>query len=423
VLRSPSREDQSPNRQPPASLPDNPHRTRSDGPGPGGADTSMERELGLRYGMNPHQAPARIFAEVDGSKGALPLTVLNGAPGFINVLDALNAWQLVREVDAALDLPAATSFKHTAPAGVAVGLPLGAAVAQACRVADLDLSPLAAAYARARGADRQASFGDFAAFSRPMDLAAARVLSREVSDGVIAPDYEPDALAVLQRKKGGNYLVLGIDPAWTPPVLERRQVFGITFEQPRNDATVTLGEIVTTRKELPESARRDLLLAAIALKYTPSNSISLAVDGQAIGVGAGQQSRILCTRLACSKAELWWLRQHPRALSLKYADGVSRSERDNATEAWLRQEPTDALVDPPEPLSGEEQTAWIGQLQDVAYASDGLIPFRDNLDRAAQTGVRYVWQPGGSTRMNEVLSAADEHGMVMTFSGLRLFHH
>ena len=389
----------------------------------------MERELGLRYGMNPHQAPARIFLAPGVQEGALPLTVLNGAPGFINLLDALNAWQLVREVDAAVGLPAATSFKHTAPAGVAVGVPLGPELAQALRVADLELSPLAAAYARARGADRQASFGDFAAFSRTVDLAAARVLSREVSDGVIAPGYEPDALAVLQRKKGGSYLVLGIDPAWTPAPLERREVFGITFEQPRNDATVTLGETVTGCKDLPEGARRDLLLAAITLKYTPSNSIALAVDGQAIGVGAGQQSRILCTRLACSKAELWWLRQHPRTLSLQYGEGVSRSERDNATEAWLRQEEIPrssgqaALVDPPEPLSDEERAAWIGQLQGVAYASDGLIPFRDNLDRAAQTGVRYVWQPGGSTRMDEVLAAADEHGMVMTFSGLRLFHH
>jgi phosphoribosylaminoimidazolecarboxamide formyltransferase/IMP cyclohydrolase len=365
----------------------------------------------------------------------LPLTVLNGAPGFINLLDALNAWQLVRELDVALGLPAATSFKHTAPAGAAVGLPLSPELAQACRVADLELSSPAAAYARARGADRQASFGDFAAFSRTVDLAAARVLSREVSDGVIAPGYEPDALAVLRRKKGGSYLVMGIDPAWSPPALERREVFGITFEQPRNDATVTLGEPVTERRELPDAARRDLLLAAITLKYTPSNSICLAVDGQAIGVGAGQQSRILCTRLACQKAELWWLRQHPRTLGLHYAEGVSRSERDNAVEAWLRDEPippsqargssgqATALLDPPAALTEEERAAWIGRLQGVAYASDGLIPFRDNLDRAAQTSVRYVWQPGGSARMDEVIAAADEHGMVMTFSGLRLFHH
>jgi phosphoribosylaminoimidazolecarboxamide formyltransferase/IMP cyclohydrolase len=383
----------------------------------------MVRELGLRYGMNPHQAPARVFMDAASGGGDLPLMVLNGAPGFINLLDALNAWQLVRELDAALGLPAATSFKHTAPAGAAVGVPLDSAGAQANRVADLELSPLASAYARARGADRQASFGDFAAFSRPVDLASARILSREVSDGVIAPGYEPDALEVLQRKKRGGYLVLQIDPAWTPPSVERRQVFGITFEQPRNDAEVTLGEIVTSRKDLPHAARRDLLLAAIVLKYTPSNSIALAIDGQAIGVGAGQQSRILCTRLACQKAELWWLRQHPRTLSLRYAEGVSRSERDNATEAWLRQEPTTALVDPPAPLTAAEQAEWIGQLQGVAYASDGLIPFRDNLDRAAQTGVGYVWQPGGSTRMDEVMAAADEHGMVMTFSRLRLFHH
>jgi phosphoribosylaminoimidazolecarboxamide formyltransferase / IMP cyclohydrolase len=379
----------------------------------------MERELGLRYGMNPHQAPARVFVQ----EGALPISVLNGAPGFINLLDALNAWQLVREIDAATGLPASTSFKHTAPAGVAVGVPLDPALATACRVEDLELSPLAAAYARARGADRLASFGDFAAFSRPVDLAAARVLSREVSDGVIAPGYEPDALAVLQQKKRGRYLVLGIDPAWTPAPVEQRQVFGITFEQPRNDAAVSLGETVTSRTDLSEAARRDLLLAAITLKYTPSNSIALAVGGQAIGVGAGQQSRILCTRLACQKAEFWWLRQHPRTQSLTYADGVSRSERDNAVEAWLRLEPTTALIDPPAPLTPDERTDWIGRLRGVALASDGLIPFRDNMDRAAQTGVAYVWQPGGSTRMGEVLEAADEHGMVMTFSGLRLFHH
>jgi AICAR transformylase/IMP cyclohydrolase PurH len=391
----------------------------------------MERELGLRYGMNPHQAPARVFVQ----EGALPIAVLNGAPGFINLLDALNAWQLVREIDAATGLPASTSFKHTAPAGVAVGVPLDPALATACRVEDLELSPLAAAYARARGADRLASFGDFAAFSRPVDLAAARVLSREVSDGVIAPGYEPDALAVLQQKKRGGYLVLGIDPAWTPAPVEQRQVFGITFEQPRNDAAVTLGETVTSRTDLSEAARRDLILAAITLKYTPSNSIVLAVGGQAIGVGAGQQSRILCTRLACQKAEFWWLRQHPRTQSLRYADGVSRSERDNAVEAWLREEEippsqardssgqATALIDPPTPLTPDERAFWIGRLRGVALASDGLIPFRDNVDRAAETGVEYVWQPGGSSRMDEVLAAANEHGMVMTFSGLRLFHH
>lgn len=379
----------------------------------------MQRELGLRYGMNPHQAPARVFVQ----DGTLPISVLNGAPGFINLLDALTAWQLVREVAQATGLPTAASFKHTAPAGVAVGLPLSPELAEAVRAADLELSPVGAAYARARGADRQASFGDFAAFSTTVDLSAARMLAREVSDGVIAPGYDADALAVLQKKKGGKYLVLGIDPAFSPPATERREVFGITFEQPRNDATVTMGEVVTARTDLPEAAQRDLLIAAITLKYTPSNSIALAVGGQAIGVGAGQQSRILCTRLACSKAELWWLRQHPRTLSLQYAAGVSRSERDNGVEAWLRQEPTTALLDPPAPLSDAERAGWISQLRGVALASDGLIPFRDNVDRAAQTGVGYIWQPGGSTRLDEVLSAADEHGMVMTCSGLRLFHH
>jgi phosphoribosylaminoimidazolecarboxamide formyltransferase/IMP cyclohydrolase len=383
----------------------------------------MTRELPLRYGMNPHQAPARVFLSDDAGSGDLPLSVLNGAPGFINLLDALNAWQLVRELGAATGLPAATSFKHTAPAGVGLGLPLSPELAAACRVADLDLSPTAAAYARARGADRLASFGDLAAFSGTVDLAAARVLSREVSDGVIAPAYDPDALAVLQRKKGGRYLVLAIDPAWTPPAIERRQLFGLTFEQPRNDATVTLGEIVTQRRDLPEAALRDLLLAAITLKYTPSNSIVLAYDGQAIGVGAGQQSRILCTRLACQKAELWWQRQHPRTLELRFADGLSRSERDNATEAWLREEPIDGLVDPPTALTSSERADWIGRLRGVSRGRDGRIPFRANGDRAAETGVGYVWQPGGSTRTDEVVAAADEHGMMMTFSGLRLFHH
>jgi AICAR transformylase/IMP cyclohydrolase PurH len=379
----------------------------------------MTGELGLRYGMNPHQAPARVFVE----EGALPIDVLNGAPGFINLLDALNAWQLVRELAQATNLPAATSFKHTAPAGAALGLPLSPELAQACRVGDLELSPLAAAYARARAADRQASFGDLAAFSAPVDLSAARLLAREVSDGVIAPGYDLEALETLQKKRGGRYLVLAIDPTWTPPAVERRQVFGITFEQPRNDAAVTLGEVVTRRRDLSEAAARDLLVSAITLKYTPSNSISLAVGGQAIGVGAGQQSRILCTRLACQKAELWWLRQHPSALGLRFGDGLSRPDRDNAVEAWLRDEPTEALVDPPTPLSEDERRAWIGQLRGVALGSDGLIPFRDNVDRAAQTGVEYIWQPGGSTRNDEVLAAADEHSMVMCCSGLRLFHH
>ncbi len=377
------------------------------------------QDLTLRYGMNPHQAPARAWV----ADGALPLTVLNGAPGYINLLDALNAWQLVRELAAATDLAAAASFKHTAPAGAAVGLPLPTPLAQACRVADLDLSPLAAAYARARGADRLASFGDPAALSAPVDLATAHLLAREVSDGVIAPGYAAEALAVLRRKKAGRYLVLAIDPAWQPPPVERRDVFGITLEQRRNDAPIALGRVVTRRRDLPVDARRDLLLAAITLKYTPSNSICLALDGQAIGVGAGQQSRILCTRLACAKAERWWLRQQPRARALRHPPGLSRPARDNAIEAWLRGEPTAALIDPPTPFGEDERREWIAHLHGVALSSDGLIPFRDNLDRAARTGVAYVWQPGGSSREDEVLAAEDEHGMVMCHAELRLFHH
>jgi len=377
------------------------------------------RELPLRYGMNPHQAPARASV----ADGAFPLEVLNGIPSYINFLDALNAWQLVRELGAATKLPAAASFKHTAPAGVAPGLLLPKSLARACRVVDLELTPLASAYARARGADRLASFGDLAALSEPVDLATAHLLTREVSDGVIAPSYEEEALAMLRRKKGGRYLVMAIDPFWQPPSVERRDLFGITLEQPRNDAPIALGQIVTQRCALPDDAQRDLLLAATTLKYTPSNSICLALDGQAIGVGAGQQSRILCTRLACEKAERWWLRQHPRSLMLRYKAGLSRPERDNAVEAWLRGEPAAALIDSPASLTEDERQEWIEQMREVTLASDGLIPFRDNIDRAAKTGVTYVWQPGGSSRESEVLAAADEHGMVMCHAALRLFHH
>ncbi len=368
----------------------------------------MADVLPLRYGLNPDQQPARALVQ-----GTMPLRVNGGTPGYINLLDALQAWQLVRALRAATDLPAAASFKHTTPAGAAVGLPLPAGLAAACRVEDLELTALAAAYARARGADRMASFGDFAALSDPVDDATAHLLAREVSDGVIAPGYEPEALARLRRKKGGAYLILEIDPDWRPPALERREVFGITLEQPRADGPIPLGEAVTHRGEIPAAAQRDLRIAAITLRYTPSNSVCVAWDGQTIGVGAGQQSRIHCTRLACDKAEAWWLRQHPRALAMAFPPGSSRPARDNAVDAWLHD------GNPPP----QERARWLARLSGLALASDGFIPFRDNIDRAARSGVRYVWQPGGSTRDAEVTAAADAHDMVMLCSGLRLFHH
>jgi len=375
----------------------------------------MTNDIALRYGLNPHQSPARAYV----GEGPLPVRVRNGSPGYINLLDALNAWQLVRELRATLGLPAAASFKHVTPAGAALGLPLSAELAAACRVEGSDLSPLACAYARARGADRLASFGDFAALSDEVDEPTAELLAREVSDGVIAPGYRPEALERLRRKKGGGYLVLEVDPAWQPPSLERREVFGVVLEQPRNEAPVTLGHAVTRRTAIPADKHRDIMVAAITLKYTPSNSVGLALDGQAIGVGAGQQSRIHCTRLACGKAETWWLRQHPRALGLRFPMGTSRPERDNAVDAWLEGEAAGGA----QPLSVQERAEWLARCKGVALASDGFIPFRDNLDRAARTGVEYVWQPGGSARDAEVIAAADEHGMVMCMTGLRLFVH
>lgn len=373
-------------------------------------------ELTLRYGLNPDQRPARAFV----AQGPMPLRVLNGEPGYVNLLDALNAWQLVRELRAAFGCPAAASFKHTAPAGAALGLPLSADLAAACRVREGVLSPLAAAYARARGADRVASFGDFAALSDEADAETAELLAREVSDGVIAPGYAPAALERLRRKKGGAYLVLQLDPAWTPPAVERREVFGVVLEQARRRGPVPLGRTVTRRSDLPADRGRDLLLAAITVKYTPSNSVALALDGQVIGVGAGGQARLHCTRLACGKAEAWWLRQHPRALALRFPPGTPRPARDNAVEAWLE---GGAIQGGAPPLSAGERAEWLARLRGVSLASDGFIPFRDNLDCAAGAGVGYVWQPGGSARDEEVVAAADEHGMVMCLSGVRLFHH
>ena len=389
-----------------------------------------ESELTLRYGMNPHQAPARAV----GDGGALPFEVRNGSPGYINLLDALNSWQLVRELKSVTSLPAAASFKHVSPAGAAVAVPLDESTAQACFVAGLELSPLATAYARARGADRVSSFGDWAALSDPVDEPTARLLRREVSDGVIAPGFTPEALDVLRQKQGGRYTVLEVDPGYVPGEVERRTVFGVTLEQRRNDAMAgpeQLANVVTANKELPDSARRDLLVALTTLKFTQSNSMCLAVDGQVIGAGAGQQSRIHCTRLAGNKADLWRLRQHPAALGLRFRDGLGRPERDNAVDGFLRDDlsPAEEAVwraafsVVPERLTAAMKREWLGGLTGVAMGSDAFIPFRDNIDRAAMSGVRYVVQPGGSVRDEDVVAACDQYGMVMALSGVRLFHH
>ena len=389
----------------------------------------MGKEIILRYGCNPHQIPAKIYMEKDD----LPLKVLNGAPGYINLLDALNSWQLVRELRQVTNLPAAASFKHVSPAGAALGVPLSGTLARAYFADGIELSPLAAAYARARGADRVSSSAT-GGLSDPVDLPTAQLLKREVSDGGIAPGYEPEALAILREKKKGRYNIIQIDPAYEPPEMEVRQVFGVFFEQKRNDLlanTMMTRRIVTENRDLPETAERDLLLAMITLKYTQSNSVCLAVDGQVIGVGAGQQSRIHCTRLAAAKADTWYLRQHPQVLALPFREGISRPERDNAIDQYLREDLTAAekeqlretlAGDPPE-LTAEEKRAWLANLQGVALASDGFFPFRDNIDRAHASGVKYIAQPGGSVRDQAVIGACNEYGMVMAFSGVRLFHH
>lgn len=390
----------------------------------------MNTELTLRYGCNPHQTPAKVYRK----SGPLPFTVLNGAPGYINLLDALNSWQLVKELRQALQLPAAASFKHTSPAGAAVGLPLNDTLKKAYAVEDLELSPLACAYARARGADRLASFGDWAALSDIVDLPTARLLSREVSDGVIAPGYEPEALELLRKKQKGRYIVLQMDQDYEPEEIETREVFGITFEQKRNIAlvnTAMLEQIPTEHKDLPESAQRDLLLSLVTLKYTQSNSICFAVDGQCIGIGAGQQSRIHCTRLAASKAAIWYLRQHPRIFELQWKQGVKRQDQVNGIDLYLRDDVTTAevseweqlFVEVPQKLTMEEKQQWLRGLQAVALGSDGFIPFRDTIDCAAQYGVSYIVQPGNSLRDQDVIDACNTYGMVMAFSGIRLFHH
>lgn len=389
-----------------------------------------QRELSLRYGMNPHQKPASIYME----KGRLPLAVLNGSPGYINFLDALNSWQLVKELRQALDLPAAASFKHVSPAGAAVGLPLSEPLRRAYFVDDLELSPLAAAYARARGADRMSSFGDWVALSDVVDVPTAQYIRREVSDGVIAPGYEPEALAILKRKRGGAYTIIEIDPEYEPGNRETRQVFGVTFEQRRNDMVAgpeMLDDIVTANKNLPEESKRDLIVALIALKYTQSNSIGFALGGQMIGVGAGQQSRIHCTRLAGAKADTWYLRQHPAVLEMQFKEGLGRPERDNAIDQYLRDDVIPAeerawrelFEVVPERLTAEEKREWLASLSGVSLGSDAFIPFPDTINRAQQSGVKFIAQPGGSLRDDAVVQACDEYGMVMAYTGVRLFHH
>lgn len=389
-----------------------------------------ESEIALRYGMNPHQAPARAFAE----RGALPFEVRNGSPGYINLLDALNSWQLVRELRAATGLPAAASFKHASPAGAAVGLPLSDALAQAYFVEGMELSPLAAAYARARGADRVSSFGDWIALSDEVDESTARLIRREVSDGVIAPGFTPEAIAVLSQKQGGRYCILQADASYEPEEEETRTVFGVRLLQRRNDASgwrERLSGAATGNAPLPESAVLDLTTALIAVKYTQSNSVCLAADGQVIGNGAGQQSRIHCTRLAASKADAWRLRQHPATLGLRFRNGIGRPERDNAVDGFLRDDLSpaeerlwlDCFAERPQRLSPERRREWLDGMDGVAMASDGFIPFRDNVDRAAMSGVRYIAQPGGSARDGDVAAACAEHGIAMALTGVRLFHH
>lgn len=389
------------------------------------------KELALKYGCNPNQAKARIYMP----EGNLPIEVLNGRPGYINFLDAFNSWQLVRELNEATGLPAAASFKHVSPAGAAVGLPLSDTLKKIYYVDDLELSPLASAYARARGADRMSSYGDFVALSDVCDVQTAKMLAREVSDGVIAPGYTEEALAVLRTKRKGTYNVIKIDPDYRPQLKESKQVFGITFEQDRNEAKITealLAERPTANKDIPESAVRDLLISLIVLKYTQSNSVCYVKDGQAIGIGAGQQSRVHCTRLAGNKADIWWLRQNPKVLALPFKDSIRRPDRDNTIDVYISDDYDDVLADGiwqqffterPEPLTREEKKAWIAKLQDVALGSDAFFPFGDNIERAHRSGVKYIAQAGGSIRDDNVIATCNKYGIAMAFTGLRLFHH
>ena len=393
------------------------------------------KEFELKYGCNPNQKPAKIYMN-DGSE--LPIQILSGRPGYINFLDAFNSWQLVKELKEALGLPAVTSYKHVSPTSAAVGIPLSDDLKKACFVDDiegLDDSPLACAYARARGTDRMCSFGDWVAMSDVCDVTTAKMLKREVSDGVIAPGYEPEALEILKTKRKGNYNIVQIDPNYVPEAQERKQVFGITFEQGRNNFEINralLSEIVTKNKELPDSAARDLIIALITLKYTQSNSVCYAVDGQAIGVGAGQQSRIHCTRLAGSKADTWFLRQHEKVLNLPFRADLGRPERDNVIDGYINQNEEDVCADgnwqkyfetQPAPLTDAEKKAFLSTRQNVALGSDAFFPFSDNIERAYRSGVKYIAEPGGSIRDDAVIECADKYGMTMCFTHMRLFHH
>ena len=385
----------------------------------------------LKYGCNPNQVPSRVYQK----NGELPFEVLGGRPGYINLLDAFNGWQLVSELKKATGLPAATSFKHVSPAGAAVGLPLTDTLKKIYFVDDVELTPMANAYARARGADRMSSFGDFIALSDECDKATALLIKKEVSDGIIAPSYSDEALEILKAKKNGNYCILKIDPSYKPDPIECKEVFGITFEQGRNELPVNndlLADIVTDNKEMPESAKRDLLISLITLKYTQSNSVCYVKDGQAIGIGAGQQSRIHCTRLAGNKADIWWLRQAPQVLNLQFVDGIRRADRDNTIDVYISDEYEDVLKDgvwqtlfkvKPEPFTKEEQKEWLKKNSDVALGSDAFFPFGDNIERAYKSGVKYIAQPGGSVRDDNVIETCNKYNMAMSFTKIRLFHH
>ena len=392
------------------------------------------KELALKYGCNPNQKPSRIYME----EGELPIEVLNGRPGYINFLDALNSWQLVKELKAATGLPAAASFKHVSPAGAAVGLPLSDTLKKIYFVDDvkIELSPIACAYARARGADRMSSYGDFVALSDTCDAAPAPLIKREVSDGVIAPDFTPEAIEILKAKRKGTYNVIKIDPAYVPAPIEHKQVFGVTFEQGRNEVRLDdpklFENIPTKAKNFTPDAIRDLIISLITLKYTQSNSVCYVKDGQAIGIGAGQQSRIHCTRLAGNKADIWWLRQHPKVMNLPFVDNIRRADRDNTIDVYITEDPDDVLRDgtcqmffkeKPEVLTMEEKKAWIAENRGVALGSDAFFPFGDNIERAHKSGVEYIAQAGGSVRDDNVIDTCDKYGITMAYTGVRLFHH
>ncbi len=392
----------------------------------------MSNELQLKYGCNPNQKPSRIFME----KGELPIEVLNGKPGYINFMDAFNGWQLVKELKAATGYPAATSFKHVSPAGAAIGLPLTDTLAKIYWVDDLgELSPLACAYARARGADRMSSYGDFIALSDKCDVPTAKIIQREVSDGVIAPDYEPEALEILKSKRKGTYNIIKIDPDYVPEPIERKQIFGITFEQGRNELVIDdalFANRPTKNKEIPQAARNDLAIALITLKYTQSNSVAYACGGQAIGIGAGQQSRIHCTRLAGTKADNWYLRQSPAVMNLQFVDDIRRADRDNAIDLSIGEDYMDVLAEgewqrifkvKPEVFTREQKREWLDTMKGVALGSDAFFPFGDNIERAHRSGVEFIAQPGGSIRDDNVIEVCDKYGIAMAFTGIRLFHH